>query len=208
MKRDKIFVVFIVLISCVITGALQYLRSPETPQIVSYLAALDSNLRVFGDGYTNEVYSFTGQLKPGVEGDITSIEDFVEEQQIIDEFTDAKQIKPILCLNEPTVFISFYLTLTNSIKVNSDILELKTKEEKSSGMIIPLEHQNDRMVNKGHVITHKIMANDNLYDLAKKYYNDESKWITIYEANKNIMSDPHSLKIGQELLIPDITVSI
>ncbi len=205
MKRDKIFVVFIVLISCVITGALQYLRSPETPQIVSYLAALDSNLRVFGDGYTKEVYSFTGQLKPGTEEDIISVEDFVEEQQIIDEFTDAKQIEPILYLNEHTDFISFYLSLTNSINVNSNILELKTKEEKSSGMIIPLEHKNDRMVNKVHVFTHKIVANDNLYDLAKKYYNDESKWIRIYEANKNIMSDPHSLKIGHELLIPDIT---
>ncbi len=208
MKRDKIFVAFIVLIACVIAGALQYLRSPETPQIKSYLTALDSNLRVFGEGYTNEVYSFTGQLKPCVEGDITSVEDFVEEQQIIDEFTNTKQITPIICLNKPTNYISFYLSLTNSIKVNSDILELKTKEEKSSGMIIPLEHQNDRLVNEGHVVTHKIVANDNLYDLAKKYYNDESKWITIYEANKNIMSDPHSLKIGQELIIPKITVSI
>jgi nucleoid-associated protein YgaU len=92
--------------------------------------------------------------------------------------------------------------------MNSDTHELKTKEEKSNGMIIPVEHQNDRVVNKGHVTTHKIVANDNLYDLAKTYYNDESKWITIYEANKNIMSDPHSLKIGQELLIPDASVSI
>ena len=99
MKRDKIFVVFIVLISCVVTGALKYLRSSETPQIKSYLAALDSNLRVFGEGYTNEVYSFTGQLKPGVECDITSVDDFVEEQQIIDEFTDAKLITPIIHRN-------------------------------------------------------------------------------------------------------------
>ncbi len=205
MKRDKIFVVFIVFISCVITGALQYLRSPETPQVISYLNVLDSNLRVFGEGYTNEVYSFTGQLKPDTKDDIISVEDFVEEQRIIDEFTDTKLIKPILYLTEHTDFISFYLSLTNSIYVNSDTLELKTKEDKSSDMIIPVERRNVRMVNKGHIFTHKIVANDNLYNLAKKYYNDESKWIRIYEANKNKIPDPHSLKIGQELLIPDIT---
>ncbi|MCP4266115.1 MAG: LysM peptidoglycan-binding domain-containing protein, partial [Candidatus Brocadiaceae bacterium] len=53
----------------------------------------------------------------------------------------------------------------------------------------------------------RIEANDSLFKLAKRYYNDGSKWTEIYRANRNEMKDPHSLKIGQELFIPNITVS-
>ena len=74
-------------------------------------------------------------------------------------------------------------------------------------MIIRVEHQKVSMANCNRRITHKIRANDSLSKLPRKYYNDESKWTKIYQANKNRMPDPHSLKIGQKLLIPDITLS-
>ena len=85
--------------------------------------------------------------------------------------------------------------------------ELKTKEPKSYDTIFSVAHQGIRIVNNNHRITHKIRANDSLYKLAKKYYNDGTKWKKIYQANRNIMPDPHSLKIGQEILIPKIAVS-
>ncbi len=50
---------------------------------------------------------------------------------------------------------------------------------------------------------HKVKPNDSLFKIAKEYYGDGTKWNKIFEANKNNMPDPHSLYVGQELLIPD-----
>ena len=208
MKIDKILMAFIVIVACAITGVLQYSKSPVTRGIISYLTALDSNLCMFGVGDTNEVHGFTSPLKPGTEDDIISIENFVEEQLIIEEFTNKEQVGLISCCDESTDYISFCLSLTNNVNMNDNTLGLRMKGPKSSDTISSAALQGIKIANSNHSTTHKIMADDNLYNLAKRYYNDESKWIKIYQANKNRMPDPHSLKIGQELLIPDITVSI
>ncbi|MBT4945026.1 MAG: LysM peptidoglycan-binding domain-containing protein [Candidatus Marinimicrobia bacterium] len=84
---------------------------------------------------------------------------------------------------------------------------MKVREAKSYNTIFSAPYQSIRVANIQYCITHKIRANDSLSKLARKYYNDESKWKKIYQANKNQMSNPNSLKIGQELLIPNITVS-
>ena len=206
MKREKKFVVFIVFISIAVTGVLQYTRSAGTSHIVPYLTAMESSLSEFGEEYTNEFYSFNGQLKPDIEHSIP-VEYFVEEQRIIEEFTDEKQIKPILCRYES----GDYMSLTNGMKLVTDlfifdkITQLQKRDEVARETTISEEDLIFRMASNIQN-THIIRANDNLYNLSKKYYKDESKWIMIYEANKNTMSDPHSLQIGQKLLIPDITV--
>ncbi len=204
---DKKFVVFIVFISFAITGVLQYNRSSETPHIAPYLNAMESSLCVFGEGSPNEFYSLNSQLKPGIGNDILPVGYFVEEQRIIEEFTREKQIKSILYRDEPTDYISFYISLTNGMNMYNDTFELKMKGKKSYDLIIPVGDRQFRMINNNHRITHKIRANDSLYKLAKRYYNDGSKWTEIYQANRNKMPDPHSLKIGQDLFIPNITVS-
>lgn len=56
--------------------------------------------------------------------------------------------------------------------------------------------------------THKVQQRDDLYKIAKKYYGDASKWLLIFNANKDKIFDRNSLKIGTELIIPeDKTVS-
>ena len=54
---------------------------------------------------------------------------------------------------------------------------------------------------------HKVISNDSLFKIARKYYGDEAKWHKIYEVNKDNMSGPNALYIGQELLIPEITLA-
>ncbi len=51
---------------------------------------------------------------------------------------------------------------------------------------------------------HIIQQGDSLYALAVKYYNDGTKWTKISDANKKVLKDQKSLKIGQELVIPDL----
>ncbi len=56
-------------------------------------------------------------------------------------------------------------------------------------------------------VVHKVKPNDSLFKISRKYYGDEAKWHKIYEVNKDNMSGPNALYIGQEILIPEITLA-
>lgn len=51
---------------------------------------------------------------------------------------------------------------------------------------------------------HRVQQGDSIYKLAVKYYNDGTKWNRILEANKKVIKDPKSVRIGQELIIPEL----
>lgn len=50
--------------------------------------------------------------------------------------------------------------------------------------------------------THIVQKGDTLYRLARFYYDDQTMWKRIWEANRDQIPDPNTLKIGQELIIP------
>ncbi len=51
--------------------------------------------------------------------------------------------------------------------------------------------------------SHTVQKKETLYSLARQYYNDQSRWKDIYEANRaEIGSDPSRIRIGQRLVIP------
>ena len=47
-----------------------------------------------------------------------------------------------------------------------------------------------------------VQSGDNLSSIARTMYNDPDKWELIYKANRNTLSSPSALKIGQTLIIP------
>ena len=48
-----------------------------------------------------------------------------------------------------------------------------------------------------------VQEGDSLSTIAKKFYDDGSKYLVIYEANKELIGDdPNLIKVGQELKIP------
>ncbi len=50
---------------------------------------------------------------------------------------------------------------------------------------------------------HTVARKETLFSLARSYYNDQSKWRTIYEANRaEIGDDPNKIRVGQRLVIP------
>ncbi len=71
---------------------------------------------------------------------------------------------------------------------------------------LPVFEQREVSVDISTKTIHMVEPNDSLTKIAKKYFGDETKWDKIFEANKDNMSNPHSLYVGQELLIPDVTV--
>lgn len=51
--------------------------------------------------------------------------------------------------------------------------------------------------------THTVVKGDNLSKLAETYLGDDTRWVEIYEANKDILPDPNQIYVGQQLVIPD-----
>ncbi len=49
---------------------------------------------------------------------------------------------------------------------------------------------------------HEVVKGDTLSKIALKYYGDASLYPQIFEANKDILSDPNKIQIGQKLRIP------
>lgn len=51
---------------------------------------------------------------------------------------------------------------------------------------------------------HEVVSGDTLSGLAKKYYGKGGLYMKIFEANKDQLSDPNLIKIGQKLRIPKL----
>ncbi|HIO93341.1 MAG TPA: LysM peptidoglycan-binding domain-containing protein [Leucothrix mucor] len=49
---------------------------------------------------------------------------------------------------------------------------------------------------------HTVVSGDTLFKLARNYYGNASGWDRIYEANRDILTSPNALEIGQVLRIP------
>jgi LysM repeat protein len=50
--------------------------------------------------------------------------------------------------------------------------------------------------------TYTVQAGDTLSGIAKQHLGDASKYTTIFEANRDVLSDPDKIKPGQVLKIP------
>jgi nucleoid-associated protein YgaU len=59
-------------------------------------------------------------------------------------------------------------------------------------------------VSGGHGQRHyTVKAGDTLSTISRQFYGNATQYMKIFEANKNILSDPNKIKPGQELVIPE-----
>jgi nucleoid-associated protein YgaU len=49
---------------------------------------------------------------------------------------------------------------------------------------------------------HEVVKGDTLSKIAENYYGDASLYPQIFEANKDVLSDPDKIRVGQKLRIP------
>lgn len=48
-----------------------------------------------------------------------------------------------------------------------------------------------------------VQAGDTLSKISKEYYGNSNDYMKIFEANRDTLSDPDEIKVGQELVIPE-----
>ena len=51
-------------------------------------------------------------------------------------------------------------------------------------------------------LTYKVVAGDSLSRIAKRFYGNANDYPRIFEANRDQLSDPDKIKVGQELRLP------
>ena len=50
---------------------------------------------------------------------------------------------------------------------------------------------------------YEVVSGDTLSKISKKFYGDASKYMKIFDANKDQLKDPDKIKVGQKLKIPE-----
>ncbi len=50
---------------------------------------------------------------------------------------------------------------------------------------------------------YEVVAGDTLSKIARTFYGDMNKYMKIFEANKDQLTDPNKIKVGQKLRIPE-----
>jgi nucleoid-associated protein YgaU len=50
--------------------------------------------------------------------------------------------------------------------------------------------------------TYTVAAGDSLSKIAKQFYGNANDYMKIFDANKDKLSDPNAIKVGQQLVIP------
>ena len=59
-----------------------------------------------------------------------------------------------------------------------------------------------KVANSSYFHIHKVSKGENLSVIAKKYLGNANKYMDIFNANTDKLSDPNKIQVGQELVIP------
>lgn len=51
--------------------------------------------------------------------------------------------------------------------------------------------------------THLVVKGDTLSAISKKYYGNANQYMKIFEANRDQLTDPNKIQVGQKLVIPE-----
>ena len=57
-------------------------------------------------------------------------------------------------------------------------------------------------INVQHGLTYNVTAGDTLSKIAKRFYGDANAFKQIFDANRDQLSDPDKIKVGQQLRLP------
>ena len=119
----------------------------------------------------------------------------------IDFVTEAYTQKVVIQEFQPehrtNFFIPFTITLQRVVQITKQVP--KEAVDKTAEAI-KTEQQKEKQNTESKSYT--VKAGDTLSKIAKNQYGDANEWDKIYQANKDVLTSPHKIQIGQVIKIP------
>ena len=98
------------------------------------------------------------------------------------------------------------LALRSQLAKSKDEIVLLKQQLASVSTNYPTELPQSNFQKTKNVTVHEVQPGDSLAKISKKFYGKEQYSSKIFEANKNTLKSPNKLKVGQQLIIPNINV--
>ncbi len=167
----------------------------------TYLIATNNFMRSGGDGYelfeTNATNAY--DYGPGLE---QLVADYLAANSPYTPYLDGRISEGKALMEEME---NSEEMMEKDASMSDDSMEGEMKDEamaddgmEKTEMAMAKDDDKAMMAPEGSM--HEIMAGDNLWNLAKEFYGDATKWSMIAEANPDI--NPKNLKIGSKLTVP------
>ncbi len=217
MRRDTQIGIILGIVILVIIGVFLSTRATDNETVLPDLV-LSEGVRQKTEVKEVDINGFFKESKKAEQEETSSVEYSAEEVLVSEELVESTQpeITIIETSNKDTSLEGKWEGVAEEIVDEAEIVELeKTVEDVQVAQDIPSaeeavlpeeKSQATSYAASTEVVYYKVQSNDNLFKIARKHYGDGQKWVKIFEANSDSMQDSNSLYVGQELLIPDVTV--
>ncbi len=139
----------------------------------------------------------------------TNMKVSVENYTITEDATKGFDPSVEVSLKQYRDYSTKVVPLSSVIETTADIVaksknstqDIEQNEVKASQTVTVKKERDSSSAPKAK--THTVKSGDTLWALAVKYLGDGSKYIDIYNANKDKISDPNLIYVGQVLSIPE-----
>lgn len=97
--------------------------------------------------------------------------------------------------------------INNPVTNSTRIVNVKPENRDNADISLSSENKQSQVPEQDEIIKpqkfHIVTKGQTLSDIAYKYYGAASKWQKIFNANRNVLSDPDKLQPGMKLIIPE-----
>ena len=214
MRRDTQIGIILGMVILVIIGVFLSTRTSDKETILPNLV-LSNEGRQKAEIEEIDINEFIKESKKAEPEETSSVEYSSDEAPVSEQLVKSRQPEEqtketlVETPKDDTSLEGKWEGVAEEVVVESEITEDAEIAQKIPSAEETVISEKEQLTSSYGVSTdtiYKVQSNDNLFKIAGKYYGDGQKWAKIFEANKGSMLNPDSLYVGQELLIPDITV--
>ena len=190
------------------------LRTTEKPdsvqhgggQMLAINTFLGGNVSIQNFGSTYREISWEGWFE-GTDAmeRMVQIGNMRQKGEVIDFVTEAYTQKVVIQEFQPehrtNFFIPFSITLQRVVQITKQAPK-EAVDKTAEAIKTAEEKKNVEKKEKQNTESYTVKAGDTLSKIAKNQYGDANEWDKIYQANKDILTSPHKIQIGQVIKIP------
>ncbi len=214
MRRDNLIGIILGIVILVIIGVFLSTRTSDIEMVIPDLVLSEEGSQE-SEIEEIDISEIAKESKKSEPEKASSVEYSSDEALVKEELVESTQLEeqPVKTLVEKpkdeTSLEGKWEGVAEEIVEEPEITEdaeIAHKFPSAEETVIPGTNQQTSSYGASTDTIYKVQSNDSLTKISRKYYGDDEKWTLIFEANKDSMSNPNALYVGQKLLIPGITI--